>query len=91
MRDEKNSGKKSTKTYRKTVKSLKNRGSNEIVTEENQDELVKNAVSMFHNIPYTQQLEMKQNKHQELIQRLYNMKSIRSQVVGKVTIPQSAH
>ena len=84
MRDEKNSGKKSTKTYRKTVKSLKNRGSNEIVTEENQDELVKNAVSMFHNIPYTQQLEMKQNKHQELIQRLYNMKSIRSQVVGKV-------
>ena len=52
MRDEKNSGKKSTKTYRKIVKSLKNRGSNEIVTEENQEELVtwvpQARIAIFH-------------------------------------------
>ena len=69
--------KKSFRTFRQKVKNLKRNCSCQLVTTENQSEMVKKAVTMFHHIPYSEQLELKQVKHQEVIHRLKNNKNIR--------------
>ena len=40
---------------------------------------------MLHNLPYHEQLEMKQAKHQEIIERLRKQKNIRSQMTRQRT------
>ena len=69
--------KKSYRTYKQKVKNLKRNCSCQMVTRDNQSEMVKKAVTMFHHLPYSEQLDLKQTKHQELIQRLKNNKNIR--------------
>jgi len=71
---------KSYRTYRQKIKQLKNNCSSKLVNEENQFELVKNAVTMLHDIPYSEQLIMKQNKHNEFIERLRQFKTVRNQI-----------
>ena len=68
------------KTFRQQVKGLKYQNSNTEVTIDNQHEVVRGAVAMFHDIPYEVQLEMKQRKHKELLERLNGNKNIRSQM-----------
>ena len=70
------------KTFRQHVKGLKYHNSNKEVTNDNQHEAVKGAVAMFHDIPYEVQLEMKQRKHEELLERLKKNKNIRSQITS---------
>ena len=69
--------KKSYRTFKQKVKNLKRNCSCQMVTRDNQSEMVKKAVTMFHHLPYSEQLDLKQTKHQELIQRLKNNKNIR--------------
>ena len=72
--------KRSYRTFRQKVKNLKRNCSCQLVTKDNQYEMVKNAVTMFHHIPYFEQLQLKQTKHQDVLDRLKNMKSVRHQV-----------
>ena len=74
------STKKSYRTFRQQVKKLKSQCSCQLVTKDNQFEMVKAAVTMFHHIPYSEQLELKQTKHKEVLERLHRMKSTRSEV-----------
>ena len=69
--------KKSFRTFKQKVKNLKRNCSCQLVTTDNQSEMVKKAVTMFHHLPYSEQLELKQIKHEEVIQRLKNNKNIR--------------
>ena len=69
--------KKSYRTFKQKVKNLKRNCSCQMVTRDNQSEMVKKAVTMFQHLPYSEQLDLKQTKHQELIQRLKNNKNIR--------------
>ena len=69
--------KKSYRTFKQKVKNLKKNCSCQLVTRDNQSEMVKKAVTMFHHLPYSEQLELKLIKHQEVIQRLKNNKNIR--------------
>lgn len=77
--------KKSYRTYRQKIKQLKSKFSCQLVNVANQDEMVKNAVTMLHNLPYPEQLEMKQAKHQEIIDRLVKQKNIRGQMARQRT------
>jgi len=72
--------KKSYRTFKQQVKLLKNNCSCQLVTKDNQSEMVKNAVTMFHHLPYSEQLELKQTKHREIIEQLKKIKKIRHQV-----------
>ena len=69
--------KKSHRTFKQKVKNLKRNCSCLMVTKDNQSEMVKKAVTMFHHLPYSEQLELKQIKHQEVLERLKNNKNIR--------------
>ena len=69
--------KNSYRTFRQKVKNLKQSCSCQLVTRDNQSEMVKKAVTMFHHLPYSEQLELKLIKHQEVLQRLKNNKNIR--------------
>ena len=76
---------KKQRTFRQHVKSLKYQNSQQEVTFDNQHKVVKGAVSMLHDIPYETQLEMKQRKHEELLDRLCSKKNVRPQMLqGKV-------
>ena len=69
--------KNSYRTFRQKVKNLKQSCSCQLVTRDNQSEMVKKAVTMFYHLPYSEQLELKLTKHQEVLQRLKNIKNIR--------------
>ena len=69
--------KKSFRTFRQKVKNLKRNCSCQLVTKDNQSAMVQKAVTMFHHLPYSEQLELKLTKHQDVIQRLRNNKNIR--------------
>ena len=71
---------KTYRTFRQQVKHLKKQCSLAQVTVENQHEMVKNAVTMFHHLPYEEQLQLKEGKHQEFISKLQNFKDIRHQI-----------
>ena len=80
---------KGEKTYKMQIKELKREFSSQVVTVENQLEMVTNAVTMLHHLPYKQQLEMKQIKNKDVVARLFGQKKIRNQIVCKpaATVP----
>ena len=71
------------KTFRHNVKHLKYRNSQHEVTVDNQHAIVRGAVMMLHDIPYETQLEMKQRKHKEILERLSGIKNVRPHIHKK--------
>ena len=80
---------KSYRTYSMNIKKLKGEVSTQLVTVENQLEMVSKAVTMLHHLPYKQQLTMKQIKNKEVVARLKRQKKVASQVccVPSKTLP----
>ena len=71
---------KTSSSYRRTMKQLNNMFSCQLVTVDNQHDMVKKAVSILHEHPYDQQLSLKEKKHQEVLQRLHRNKSLKGQM-----------
>ncbi len=78
--EKKASKEKKPRTFRQYVKGLKYQNSRQEVTIDNQHKIVRGAVAMFHDIPYETQLQMKQRKHEELLERLSKNKNVRPQM-----------
>lgn len=67
--------------YKEKVKELKSGISSQLVTVENQHEMVSKAVTIFQNIPYNEQLCLKQSKNDAIVTRLKKNKKVTAQVL----------
>merc|ERR1719318_399075 len=67
-------------SYKMQIKDMKAAVSCQVVTIENQLEMVTKAVTLFHDLPYKEQLRMKKLKNHEVVQRLKANKKVSSGV-----------
>lgn len=70
----------SYRSYRMNIKKLKGELSSQMVTVDNQQEMVVRAVTMLNHLPYNQQLAMKQVKNKEAVDRLKRQTSTSGRV-----------
>jgi len=67
-------------SYKVQIKQLKSEISCQVVTAENQFEMVTKAVTLLHNLPYKDQLKMKKAKNMEVVEKLKRNKKVTQQI-----------